>query len=179
MTLHDETLMEDPDEEEDIVLTEEKGTEDEEVQGFLCDKCPKPIPNNEAAMKLHMQRAHNIKTLQSTPRPASRSIKESSIEIKTRPSIKCNLCNFICKSKPSMKKHGEFFHKNRSEVCKTITRKRPMTSFNCPKCNSTFDNKNKMSKHNMEQHESKHVLSPRRKVPKTKESSKGKEYLNK
>ena len=45
--------------------------------------------------------------------------------------------------------------------------KRQMTTFTCPKCNSTFDNRYKMNKHIFEQHESKRVLSPRRKVPKT------------
>ena len=110
MTSHDTTMFEISEKEEEITKTENNPVEEVEGQGYPCDKCDKRIPNNKAAKDLHMYRAHNMKTLQSTPGPANLRVKESSIEMKTRSSIKCSLCSYTCKSKPTMKKHVEIFH---------------------------------------------------------------------
>ena len=76
-----------------------------EWNGFPCDRCDKSFPNNKLAKDLHMQRIHNIKTLQSTPGP-----------IRTRPSTKCNWCSYMCKTRPSMSKHIELFHKDKKRT---------------------------------------------------------------
>ena len=134
-----------------------------EGNGFPCDMCDKSVPNNKSARALHMQRMHNIKTLQSTPGP-----------VRTRPSTKCNWCSYICKTKPSMSKHIDLFHKDKKELfdkdkketTKQAPLKRQLTSFTCSKCNSTFDNIHRMKTHFKAQHEGKHALSPERKVAK-------------
>jgi hypothetical protein len=125
--------------------------------GFPCDKCDKSYPNEKLAKDLHMQRAHNIKSLQSTPGEKS---------VKTRPSNKCTSCSYTCKNKISMNKHIELFHKVKKETAQQAQMKRQLTSFTCPKCNSTFDNKYRMKNHMKEQHEGKHTLSPERKATK-------------
>ena len=104
-----------------------------------------------------MQRAHDIKSLQSTPGEKS---------VKTRPSNKCTSCSYTCKNKISMNKHIELFHKVKKENAQQAQMKRQLTSFTCPKYNSTFDNKYRMKNHMKEQHEGKHTLSPEIKATK-------------
>ena len=146
-----------------VLATTNPTSSNKEANGFLCDRCDKSFPNNKSAKDLHMQRIHNIQTLQSTPGP-----------VRTRPSTKCNWCSYICKTKPSMNKHIELFHKDKREhfvkdkkvTPKQAPLKRQLTYFTCSKCNSTFDNNHRMKNHMKAQHEGKHTLSPERKVVK-------------
>ena len=57
------------------ILTTCSPTHEERI-GFPCDKCDKYFPNDKSAKDLHMQRTHNIKTLQSTPGPRNAAIDE-------------------------------------------------------------------------------------------------------
>ena len=133
-----------------VLATRSPISNNKDSNGFPCDKCDKSFPNNKLAKDLHMQRKHNIKTLQSTPGPS-----------KTRPSTKCNWCSYMCKTKPSMSKHIELFHKDKEGLFdkdkkytpKQPSLKRQLTSFTCSKCNSTFDNKHRMKSHIKAQHE--------------------------
>ena len=135
----------------------------EEGLGFPCDKCDKSFPNEKKAKDLHMQKVHNIKTLQSTPGPVYRNTEKDN---RTRPTTNCTSCSYICKTKVGMTKHIDLFHKSKKEIAKQAPMKRQLTSFTCPKCNSTFDNKYRMQYHLKSQHEGKHTLSPKRKVAK-------------
>ena len=88
-----------------VLATMSPTLNNKEDKGFSCDMCDKPFPNNKLAKDLHMQRMHNIKTLQSTPGPG-----------RTRPATKCSWCSYICKTKPSMSKHIELFHKDKKRT---------------------------------------------------------------
>ena len=131
-----------------------------ESNGFPCDKCDRSFPNEKKAKDLHMQKVHNIKTLQSTPGPVNRNTRIVDKDNRTRPTTKCTWCSYICKSKPSMNKHIELFHKykkGRKVTPKQPSMKRQMTSFTCSTCNSTFDNKYRMKNHIKAEHEGKHT----------------------
>ena len=163
MTDLNQTLVEPP---EENIQIKEATTENEEEVGYPCEQCDKTFPNMKAGKDLHMQRVHNIKSLQSTPGPPRRSQNENS-QIITRPPIKCTLCDYVCKSKPTMKKHIEFIHKSKTAVEKQEPKKRPRASFICPACDSTFDSRYHMKNHVKKQHEDKDILSPQRKAAKT------------
>ena len=133
-----------------------------------CDKCEKPLPNQKKAKDLHMQAVHNIKTFKATPGPVRRSTtitrRKAGVEIQTRTSIKCGLCNFACKTGPSMKRHTEMFHNNDTVGNLPKEKKRQRSSYTCLSCNSTFTSNYMRNKHVKEQHEGKNILSPERKI---------------
>ena len=131
-----------------------------DISGFPCDRCEKIFPK-KLARALHLSKFHNIKTINYTPGIVRQNSKK---RMETRQSLKCNLCSFISKTKPNMKKHVDVYHKKMSEKLQEV-KKRQHVSYTCPECNSTFDSKYKLGKHLKEQHQGK-VLSPDRKVAK-------------
>ena len=114
----------------------------------------------EKARDIHMTKYHNTKSINYTPGPVTRKIK---VETKTRLSIRCTLCTFICKSNPSMKKHVETHHKKNTTKEQPEEKKRKIKTFTCPECNSTFVSNYRMRNHIKEHHEGRNILSPERK----------------
>ena len=146
----------------------EKTTEANKAEGyedlkFPCEKCGKEY-SKKKALDLHMTGAHNTKTITYTPGPVP---CKSKMETKTRLSLKCDLCTFICKSNPSMNRHQETQHKTNTAQEQPEVKKRQMKSFTCPSCNSTFVSNYRMRNHIKEQHEGKNILSPERKIART------------
>ena len=104
------------------------------------------------------------KNITYTPGPVTRKLKE---ETKTRVSIKCDLCTFISKINPSIKKPLEIHYKTNTTKEQEEVKKTQMKSFTCPSCNSTFVSNYRMKNHIKEQHEGKNILSPERKIART------------
>ena len=130
----------------DVTFASEK-----EDAKFCCEKCGKEY-SKKRALDLHMKGAHNIKTITYTPGPVTSKTK---LETKTRLSLKCDLCTFVCKSNPSMNKHLEMHHKTITGQERPEVKKRQMKTFTCPSCNSTFVSNYRMRNHMKEQHEGK------------------------
>ena len=128
---------------------------------FPCDKCERIFPKKQARA-LHLSRAHNIKKINYTPGIVRQNSKK---HMEIRLSLKCTLCNFISKSKPTLKKHIDIHHKDMMTVDLPESKKRQHKSYNCPECNLTFDNEYKMNNH-LKEHVSGKTLSQERKVAK-------------
>ena len=83
------------------------------------------------------------------------------------PAQKCTLCEFTCRSKPSLLRHTTLIHLS-TKVKAKPTKKRAIQCFTCMSCQSTFDTRYKMKKHTQKEHNvEEDPKSPVRKLPKT------------
>ena len=104
------TLIKDPEqEEEDIETPHNKENND---MSFPCEKCERIFPKKQARA-LHLNKAHNMKTINYTPGVVRQNSKK---HMEVRLSLRCTLCSFMSKTKPILKKHMEVHHKNRMPV---------------------------------------------------------------
>ena len=72
-------------------------------QTFACEKCGKLVPNDQMAKRLHMDRVHNEKLIKYTPGRVQSNKTHNN-------SIGCEMCEFTCQSKPSLKRHMATTH---------------------------------------------------------------------
>jgi hypothetical protein len=150
-----QTLIDDPKNEDEQIVTPDKKQNKEDETSFPCDKCERIFPKKQARA-LHLSRTHNIKTINYTPGIVRQNSKK---HMEIRLSLKCTLCNFISKSKPTLKKHIDIHHKDKMTVDLPEAKKRQHKSYNCPECNLTFDNEFKIEKH-LKEHVHGKTLSP-------------------
>ena len=155
-----QTLIDVSEKEEKQINTPDKN-ENKDDTSFPCDMCDRIFPK-KFARALHLSKTHNIKTINYTPGIVRQNSKK---HMEIRQSLKCTLCSFISKSKPTLKRHIEIHHKDKTAVFLSEPKKRQHKTYNCPQCNLTFDSKYKMDKH-MKEHSDGKTLSPERKIPK-------------
>ena len=72
-------------------------------QTFACEKCGKPVPNNQMAKRLHMDKYHDEKLIKYTPGRAESNRTPNK-------SIVCEMCELTCQSKPNLKRHMATTH---------------------------------------------------------------------
>ena len=154
-----QTLIEDSQKEEKQIKAPDIKENNDDC--FPCEKCDRVFPKKQARA-LHLNKAHNIKTINYTPGIVRQNSKK---HMEIRLSLRCTLCSFISKTKLSLKKHIEAHHKNKTDLEIPEIKKRQHNSYNCPECNSTFHTKYNLGKHLKDQHQGK-TLSPERKFAK-------------
>ena len=105
-------------------------------QTFACEKCGKLVPNDQMAKRLHMDRVHNEKLIKYTPgRVQSNKTPNNSIG--------CEMCEFTCQSKPSLKRHMATTHAipvKRNLTRSYLKRKLPDKKEKCDICGRMFVN---------------------------------------
>ena len=72
-------------------------------QTFACEICGKLVPNDQMAKRLHMDRVHYEKLIKYTPGRVQSNKTHNN-------SIGCEMCEFTCQSKPSLKRHMATTH---------------------------------------------------------------------
>ena len=125
---------------------------------FPCGLCEN-ISRTKSSMELHMKRKHNNKVLQYTPGPTNRNVGYTWFS--------CKSCKVKKRTENELNIHYNTMHMSITKVLPKGTKKRPIQSYNCKDCNSTFDSFYKLTKHIREQYDGKVVKSPERKSPRT------------
>ena len=73
------------------------------------------------------------------------------------PPLSCSLCSFTCRSKPTLLRHKNGTHRSTGSQGlqskkEERNKKRPMSTFDCTKCQSSFTSKYRLKKHADTQH---------------------------
>ena len=90
----------------------------------------------------------------------------------TRSAINCELCDFTCRSKPSLQRHIALVHTSQYIPKEQITKKRKIPIITCTECHSTFSSKIKMKKHVDEEHRNEERNKEQKESPLRKEAKK-------
>ena len=99
-----------------------------------------------------MYRAHNFNPLQLTPGPANLRVIDQVLKSRQGHQLNVLCVATSTRTNQQWKKHVEILHNNKFKIGETIKKKRPLASFNCQKCNSTFDKRYSMKKHIEKRH---------------------------
>ena len=147
-------------------ILEDEGAESEDIKvgkeeknnNFPSGECSN-ISRTKLAMELHMKRKHNDKTIQYTPSPLNKKVSLTWFS--------CKSCKVKKRTENELQLHNKTVHMSVKKTLQKVSIKRPIQSFNCTVCNSTFDSRYKLNRHTREQHEGKIVKSPERKSART------------